>query len=114
MCFMTARFEYKPLFGSLLFSCCSVSVIWHKMKKMKKIWQKTCVEVVSQKTNKFLQKCHDNENERGQNTHGQGERVKIPLLSNNVGKKSAIDAGLQQGHDTTHSHLHPVLDWPEA
>ena len=30
-------------------------------------------------------------NERGQNTHGQGERVKIPLLPNTVGKKSVND-----------------------
>ena len=27
-------------------------------------------------------------NERGQNTHSKGERVKIPLLPNNVGKDS--------------------------
>ena len=27
------------------------------------------------------------QNERGQNTHGQGERVKIPLLPKNVGKR---------------------------
>ena len=40
------------------------------------------------------------QNERGQNTHGQGERVKIPLLPNNVGKKSANDVGPKQGHDT--------------
>ena len=40
------------------------------------------------------------QNERGQNTHGNGERVKIPLLTNNVGKKSANDAGPQQGNDT--------------
>ena len=26
--------------------------------------------------------------ERGENTHGKGEMVKIPLLPNNVGKKS--------------------------
>ena len=31
------------------------------------------------------------QNERVQNTHGQGERVKIPLLPNNVGKKSVKD-----------------------
>ena len=29
----------------------------------------------------------------------QGKRVKIPLLPNNVGKKSANDAGPKQGHD---------------
>ena len=42
------------------------------------------------------------QNERGKNTHGQGKRVKrvkIPLLPNNVGKKSANNAGPQQGHD---------------
>ena len=45
-------------------------------------------------------------NERGQNTHGQGERVKIPLLPNNVGKKSVNDAGPQQGQD---NHGAPLL-----
>ena len=40
------------------------------------------------------------ENERGQNTHGQKERVKIPLLPNNLGKKSVYDAGPQQSHDS--------------
>ena len=40
------------------------------------------------------------QNERGQNTHGQGERVKIPLLPNIVGKKSANDAGPNKGHVT--------------
>ena len=39
------------------------------------------------------------QNERGQNTHGQGERVKIPLLPNKVGKKSANNVGPQKGHD---------------
>ena len=39
------------------------------------------------------------QNERGQNTHGQGEWVKIPLLPNNAGKKSVNDAGPKQGHD---------------
>ena len=29
----------------------------------------------------------------------QGERVKIPLFPNNVGKKSGNDAGPKQGHD---------------
>ena len=28
------------------------------------------------------------QNEKEQNTHGKGERVKIPLFPNNVGKKS--------------------------
>ena len=28
------------------------------------------------------------QNEREQNTHGKGEQVKIPLLPNNVGKRS--------------------------
>ena len=32
-------------------------------------------------------------NERGQNTHSNGEWVKIPLLPNNVGKKSVNDSG---------------------
>ena len=29
----------------------------------------------------------------------QGERVKLPLLPNNVGKKSVNDGGPRQGHD---------------
>ena len=33
------------------------------------------------------------QNKRGQNTHGQGERVKIPLLPYNVVKKSVNDSG---------------------
>ena len=33
------------------------------------------------------------QNEMGQNTHGKGEWVKIPLLPNNVGKKSVNDSG---------------------
>ena len=41
------------------------------------------------------------QNERGQNTHSQGERLKIPLLPNNLGKKSANNMGPQQGHDNT-------------
>ena len=37
---------------------------------------------------------------RGDKCHpGREKRVKIPLLPNNVGKKSADDAGPQQGHD---------------
>ena len=36
-----------------------------------------------------VDKCHP----------GRGKRVKIPLLPNSVGKKSANDAGLKQGHD---------------
>ena len=40
------------------------------------------------------------QNERGQNTHGQEEWVKIPLLPNNVGKKSVNNAGPHQGHDS--------------
>ena len=37
---------------------------------------------------------------RGDKCHpGRGKRVKIPLLPNNVGKKSANDAGPKQGHD---------------
>ena len=39
------------------------------------------------------------QNERGQNTYGQGERGKIPFLPNNVGKKSVNDAGQKHGHD---------------
>ena len=39
------------------------------------------------------------QNERGQNTHGQGEQVKIPLLPNIVGEKSVNEAGPQPGHD---------------
>ena len=33
------------------------------------------------------------QNERGQNTHIKGERVKIPLLPYNVDKKSVLDSG---------------------
>ena len=37
---------------------------------------------------------------RGDKCHpGRGKRVKIPLSPNNVGKKSANDAGPEQGHD---------------
>ena len=36
-------------------------------------------------------------------TQGQGERVKISLLPNNVDKKSVNDAGPQQGHDNCHN-----------
>ena len=32
------------------------------------------------------------QNERGKNTHGKGDQVKIPLLPNNVDKKS-VNAG---------------------
>ena len=39
---------------------------------------------------------------RGDKCHpGRGKRVKIPLLPNNVGKKSANDAVPQQGHDSS-------------
>ena len=38
---------------------------------------------------------------RGDKCHpGRGKRVKISLLPNNVGKKSANDAGPKQGHET--------------
>ena len=40
-------------------------------------------------------------NERGQNTHDQGERVKIPLLSNQVGKRSGTRV-------TTIAYFEPV------
>ena len=37
---------------------------------------------------------------RGDKCHpGMGKRGKIPLLPNNVGKKSVNDAGPKQGHD---------------
>ena len=37
---------------------------------------------------------------RGDKCHpGRGKRVKIRLLPNNVGKKSANDAGPKQGHN---------------
>ena len=39
------------------------------------------------------------------NTHGKGERVKIPLLPNNVGKKSVNDSGPRQGHDKVQTLL---------
>ena len=32
---------------------------------------------------------------------GRGKRVKIPLLPNNLGKKSFNNAGPQQGHNST-------------
>ena len=39
---------------------------------------------------------------RGDKCHpGRGKRGKIPLLPNNVGKKSVNDAGPKQGHDTS-------------
>ena len=38
--------------------------------------------------------------ERGQSTHDQGERVKIPLLPNKVGKKERGN-----GHDTSCIYL---------
>ena len=41
------------------------------------------------------------QNERGQNTHGQGERVKIPLLPYNVDKKSVKDQGPTVGSQQT-------------
>ena len=37
--------------------------------------------------------------EREQNTYGKGVRVKIPLLPNNVGKKSVNNVGPKQGHN---------------
>ena len=38
---------------------------------------------------------------RGDKCHpGRGKRGKIPLLPNNVGKKSVNDAGPKQGHDS--------------
>ena len=40
------------------------------------------------------------QNKKGQNTHSQGERLKILLSPYNVGKKSANDAGPRQGHNT--------------
>ena len=49
----------------------------------------------------IITKIHGDENERGQNTRGQGERVKIPLLPNNVGKKSANNARPKQGHNNS-------------
>ena len=37
---------------------------------------------------------------RGVKCHpGRGKRVKIPLLPNNLGKKSANPGGPKQGHD---------------
>ena len=44
---------------------------------------------------------------RGDKCHpGRGKRVKIPLIPNNVGKKSANDMGLKQGHDRTYLKLY--------
>ena len=37
----------------------------------------------------------------------QGKRVKIPLLPNNVGKKSANDAGTKQGQDRSNAQIKP-------
>ena len=44
------------------------------------------------------------QNEGGQNTHGQGESVKIPLLPNNVDKKSGYDSGPTVG--SRHAAIH--------
>ena len=45
------------------------------------------------------------QNERGQNTHGKGEQVKIQLLPNNVGKKSVNDSGSTVGSRQIHANL---------
>ena len=45
----------------------------------------------SEINNKIMQ------NERGQKTHSQGERGKIPLLPYNVDKKSVYDSGQTVG-----------------
>ena len=48
-------------------------------------------------TNKADEKVKkDNIKMRGEKNRGQGERVKIPLLPNNVGKNSVNDAGPKQ------------------
>ena len=47
-------------------------------------------------------------NERGQNTHCKRGRVKIPLLPNNVGKKS-VNSG--QGHDNVILRMHFLALW---
>ena len=46
-------------------------------------------------------KYHGNAEWEGTKYPQTGEQVKIPLLPNNVGKKSVNDAGPQQGHDNT-------------
>ena len=47
---------------------------------------------------------------RGDKCHpGREKRVKIPLLPNNVGKKSHNDAGPKQGHDKL-NHYNSGLD----
>ena len=44
---------------------------------------------------------------RGDKCHpGRGKRGKIPLLPNNVGKKSVNDAGPKQGHDNIQNSIH--------
>ena len=53
-----------------------------------------------------ITKIHVDENERGQNTHGQGERVKIPLLPNNVGKKIVNDMTLSKIKPQKAKELH--------
>ena len=45
---------------------------------------------------------------RGQNTHGQGEREKIPLLPYNVGKKSVKDSGTTVG-----SRQYLIFKWSD-
>ena len=50
---------------------------------------------------------------RGDKCHpGRGKRVKIPLLPNNVGKKSVNEVGPKQGHDTF-LNLFGFFLWPE-
>ena len=39
----------------------------------------------------------------------RGKHVKIPLLPNNVGKKSVYDAGTQQGHNK-YQQTRPILN----
>ena len=47
---------------------------------------------------------------RGDKCHpGRGKRGKIPLLPNNVGKKSVNDAGPKQGHNTGHGMNNELL-----
>ena len=46
------------------------------------------------------------QNERGQNTQGKGEQVKIPLLPDNVGKKSVNDSGPTTGSQQDIKYLY--------
>ena len=51
--------------------------------------------------------------ERGQNTHSKGELVKIPLLPNEVGKRSGT-TGSRQLEDKPGNNMSTVLGYLET